>query len=199
MKNTIGIFVFGFLILAVHSTVAGDWNSLSRISKNRTVKVRLKTGQQVDGKIRQVGPESMQLMPEVNTLKLMVSELSEPVEKAHVGQLVQIRTSGGLAMTGTLRKMDDRHIWLQIQDTVQIDRAEIRRITCRSHWIGALIGFGIGAGAGAAIDKKHDFDIPAALGALAGGIIGIRRTIYNSAPMDKTEAGPSMDARWRQK
>lgn len=126
------------------------------------------------------------MISEESRIRLKISELKKPVDKAQIGRIVRVSTTSGLAMAGTLRKVDERFVWLENKDTIEIRRAELQRVTYCSHWMGALIGLAIGAGAGAAIDKNHDFDIPGVLGAIAGGIIGVRRTIYDGASTNQT-------------
>jgi small nuclear ribonucleoprotein (snRNP)-like protein len=161
--------------------------------------VHLKSGQKLIGKIQQVGSDGLRLVPEDSRVRLKVSELAKPADKAQVGQVVQVSTRSGQVLTGTLRQADERFISLD-KDAVQIGRTEIRRVTWRSRGRGALIGLAIGVG-GAAIlvglDSGPGGEASAQeaaewgsffglIGAAVGGAIGKERTIYDSASPNQT-------------
>ncbi|MCX6626202.1 MAG: hypothetical protein NTW28_01045 [Candidatus Solibacter sp.] len=214
MQTAIVMPVLAVLTLAVHSAAAGDWNSLGRVPKNRNVNVYLKSGQKLTGTILEVGNEGLQLVPQDGRIQLAAGDLTKPVEKSQLGQVVQAATRSGLTLTGTLRQADGRSIELTETNAVQIGRAEIRRVTSRSHGRGALIGLAIGAGGGVALagvgavvsgtDKNtvHKgesagvFAFEAAtvfgiIGAFFGATNGKEMTIYNSAPPNQKGLPPA--------
>jgi small nuclear ribonucleoprotein (snRNP)-like protein len=198
MQIAIAMPVLVSLTLALHSAAAGDWSNLGRVQTKRNVKVYLKSGQKLTGTIQQVGDESLQLVPEEGRVRLEAGDLTKPVERAQLGQVVEVRTRSGQSLTGTLRQANERFIALKDTSAIQIGRAEIRRVTWRSPAMGALIGLAIGAGGGAAYaaatagSDSHDGNKrpgPGAsaiegggkfglIGTLAGAIIGKEMTIY---------------------
>ena len=187
MRTAIAMPVLAFLTLAVHSATGGDWNSLGRVPKARTVKVHLKSGRNLKGTILQVGDEGLRLVPQKSRTQVRINDLTRSVDSKQVGQPVELTTRSGQTLRGVLQGMDGERLWLdEARNALQIGRTEIRRVTWRSRRLGALIGLGIGAGAGAALYENHDFDITALLGTAAGAIVGMERTIYDSASPSQT-------------
>ena len=56
------------------------------------------------GTIQQVEPESLQLAPEKSRIHVSVKELAGAVDKAQVGQIVELTTRGGESLKGTLHE-----------------------------------------------------------------------------------------------
>ena len=204
MQTAIRMPVLAFLTLAVQSGVAGDWESLGRVPKNRSVKVQLESGKKLSGTIQQVGPESLQIVLERGRTQVRIKDLTRTVDATQVGKPVELTTRSGQMLQGTLQEVDGERLWLaESRNAIQISRTEIRRVSFRSHWMGALAGLGIGAGGGAAYGaatanpskgKAQGVGANAAegagifglMGAAAGAIIGIPRTIYESASSNAT-------------
>lgn len=187
--------VFALLALSSYPVLAGDWDSLGRFSKLRTVTVHLKDGQKMKGTIQQVEPWSLQLAPSSSVITVRTEELVGTVDKARVGQIVELNTRGGQSFKGTLREANQYYVRLdETKSAVRISRDEIERITWRSGGLGALIGLAIGAGGGATVGANINLIgdtgvtrgqsagtggvLFGLLGAAAGGIIGAERTLY---------------------
>jgi small nuclear ribonucleoprotein (snRNP)-like protein len=187
--------VFALLAVSSYPVSAGDWNSLGGFSRLRTVKVHLKNGQEMKGTIQQVEPESLQLALGKSRIHVPTKELAGTVDKAQVGQIVELTTRGGQSLKGTLREANEYWVDLdETKSTVRIPRDDIQRITWRSRGLGALIGLGIGAGGGIALGASHCLICDSGatrggnaavggiffglLGTAAGGIIGAGRTLY---------------------
>ena len=187
--------VFALLALSAHPVAADDWNSLGSVSKLRTFTVHLKNGQKMKGTIQQVDPESLQFAPGKKRISVSVKELAGVVDKAQVGQSVELTTRSGQSLKGTLQEVNSYYIYLdETQNAVRIPRNDIQRITWRSRKMGALLGLGVGAAAGTAVGSSvnlfHDTGVTRAqsagagaylfglLGAAAGAIGGVERTLY---------------------
>ena len=200
MQTAITMPVLAFLTLAVHSGVAGDWNSIGRVPKNRNVTVHLRNGRNLKGTILEVADEGLQLVPEKSRTPVNIKELTRGFDRTQaVGQSVELTTRSGQIIRGTLQEVgEDRLSVDEARNAIQIGRTEVRRITSRSHWMGALIGLAIGGGGGAIYGARspghtatwnqsaadaaaEGGGIFGLVGALGGAVIGIERTIYDSA------------------
>jgi small nuclear ribonucleoprotein (snRNP)-like protein len=186
---------FALLAVSSYPASAGDWNSLGRVSRLRTVIVHLKSGREIKGTIQQTEPASLQLAPGNSRISVKTKELAGAVDSAQVGQIVELTTRGGQSLKGTLREANQYYVHLdETKSAVRISRDEIERITWRSRGLGALIGLAIGAGGGATFGAYSNRMADAGgtrgeaagtgvglfgpLGAAAGGIIGAERTLY---------------------
>ena len=180
--------VFALLALSSYPVLAGDWDSLGRFSKLRTVTVHLKDGQKMKGTIQQVEPGSLQLAPS-SSVNVRTEELVGTVDKARVGQIVELNTRGGQSFKGTLREANQYYVRLdETKGFVRISRGEIQRITYRSGGLGALLGLAAGGGGGFALGASQKSSHGEAsvgggiLGGLAGtavgAMIGVERSVY---------------------
>jgi len=193
--------VLALLALVAAGAAGGDWNSLGKVPKNRIVKIQLVSGRKLTGNIRQVGPEGLQFAPEARYIRLNAGELTQPVDRAQLGHVVQVNTSSGLGLTGKLHRVDERSISLEHNQPVEIGREAIRRVSSRAHALSALVGSGIGAAVGAAVgaatrekpapgkkvmgrgaNATEGAAMFGLMGALAGAIVGVERTIYAAGP-----------------
>ena len=121
--------VFALFALSSYPVSAGDWNSLDRFSRLRTVKVHLKNGQEMKGTIQQVEPESLQLASEKSRIHVSVKELAGAIDKAQVGQIVELTTRGGESLKGTLHEANQYYIYLdETKSAVRIPRDEIQPV-----------------------------------------------------------------------
>jgi hypothetical protein len=185
--------VFALLAVSTCPASAGDWNSLGRVSRLRTVIVHLKSGREIKGTIQQTEPASLQLAPGNSRISVKTKELAGAVDSAQVGQVVELTTRGGQSLKGTVRVANRHYVLLdESKSAVRISRDEIERITWRSRGLGALIGLAIGAAGGAIVGACVNLggDAPrrasegigvelfGLLGAAAGGIIGVEKTLY---------------------
>ncbi len=116
-------------------------------------------------------------------------------------QKICVRVQGGKLLKGEFVEANENEIVLLVKsDRVTISRQEIRRVSKKSRGKAALIGLGIGAGIGTPIGAsgvlwnnssnagmKRSESIAAGTlmfgmaGAVAGGLIGMEKTIYENS------------------
>lgn len=199
MRTAIAMPVLAFLSFGAQRAAAGDSNSLSRVPKDRSVTVHLKNGRSLKGTLLEVGDRSLQLIPTQSRTRVRIADLTRSLDRTQVGHPVEVSTRNGQVLRGTLHEVGEEFLWVdEARNAIQVDRAEVRRVTRRSHGMGALIGLAAAGGGGAVYGARtpghtatwnqgagdaaaEAGGIFGLIGALVGGIIGIERTIYNSA------------------
>jgi hypothetical protein len=177
------------------SSAKNDWDRLSRVSNLQNVKIHLRDGRVLKGRIQQFSLEGLRFAEEKKWSEFKMREL-EPGYTFEAGKTIDLNLRTGRAVQGVVMHVETREQIVQIIETArltEVGRAEIAKVTKRTHLGTAAIG--AVAGAPLILFTDHDslgrnetlggriaadMAVGALLGAAVGAIVGRTATIYDA-------------------
>jgi hypothetical protein len=177
------------------SGAKNDWDRLSRVSKLQTVKVNLRNGRVLKGRIQQFDLDGIRVAEEKNWSRFKARDFEAGLTHKS-GETVDLRLRSGAPVQGVVMEVNTRDNEVSIIETTRlthVDRADVAKVTKRTHLGTAAIG----AAAGAPLILLTDHDslgrsetlggriagdmaVGALLGAAVGAIVGRTVTIYDA-------------------
>ncbi len=139
--------LFAFCLVAAIPACAapGDsrnWDSLSRVKNLQNVKVHLRDGRVLKGRIQQFGLDGLTLAEEKNWIRVKFGDMTNGSNFAR-GEAVEIALRKGDVLQGVVQEIDRHDNFLVFAETramTAIGRNEVMRVTSKRRGPTALIG-----------------------------------------------------------